>query len=180
VSHEASGSLSMMYGTDLATGLPATQAWRFQGGTWAVQPGPLPPLRYECSLGYDAAHNQTVLFGGHSPSTGLDLDETWLWNGISWTPVNPPTRPSARQGAAMACDYRRGVVVLFGGRVVNIGTDLNDTWEWNGTSWQLRALPSSPPARTYAKMAFDPVNGSVLMHSGFTSLGSQLLLFDDT
>jgi hypothetical protein len=178
VSHEASGSLAMLWGTDIATGQTATQAWRFQNGTWSLQAGPLPSHRYEASIGYDALHQQAVLFGGSE--NGFDRDDTWLWNGTSWTQANPPIRPSPRVGAAMAFDHRRGVVVLFGGIATPTSTILADTWEWNGSVWQLLTPPVSPPARAYENMAFDPVNGSVLLYGGYTYNGPQLQVFNDT
>jgi GAF domain-containing protein len=46
-------------------------------------------------------------------------------------------RRAARLGqlAQMAFDRRRGVMVLFGGRI-RYPLDSDETWEWNGTSWR--------------------------------------------
>ncbi len=66
------------------------------------------------------------------------------------------------------------------GYVSNTATEFADTWEWNGTVWQPRSLPVAPSARRFPKMAFDPVNGSVLLHSGYTYVGQQTLVFTDT
>src|SRR5262249_5984052 len=67
----------------------------------------------------------------------------------SWTRV---PLPEARTGAAMAYDSGRGVLVAFGGRTSN-NKRLNDTWEWNGTAWALRATVGPQPRVT--AMAYD-------------------------
>ncbi len=48
-----------------------------------------------------------------------------------------PFGPSPMGSHAMAYDSGRGVVVLFGG--MSAAGYLPDTWEWDGTTWTLRA-----------------------------------------
>jgi hypothetical protein len=67
------------------------------------------------------------LLGGYSPI----LDDTWTWNGSTWTQQAPATSPPARVGASMAYDATASDIVLFGG----YGTgDIypNDTRTWGG------------------------------------------------
>jgi hypothetical protein len=68
----------------------------------------------------------------------------------------------------MAYDARRKRVVLFGGFD---GTSLNDTWEWNGTSWARHSPATVPSPRTPTAMAYDPVNGVVVMVGGYNDAG---------
>src|SRR5262245_40308170 len=179
VPHEASGSLLQLFGFDLPSFAPATQAWRFQSGTWAPVPGPVsPPHRYAPAYAYDELHQTSILFGGSGTGTSTDLGDTWLWNGSTWTQPTSPAHPSPRQNAAMAFDANRGVVVLFGG--VTNGTALGDTWEWNGSAWQLRTLANAPAARHGARLAFDPVNGSLLLHGGTSIVSSSAFTLNDT
>ncbi|HXJ64408.1 MAG TPA: hypothetical protein VNN79_11690, partial [Actinomycetota bacterium] len=59
-------------------------------------------------------------------------------------------------------------VVLFGGSSAapNSGTNLGDTWTWNGSDWTEEHPDHSPPARYVAAMAFDPSRGTVVLFGG--------------
>lgn len=93
-----------------------------------------PPARSQASMAYDAAQRNTVLFGGQYG--GGYLDDTWTWDGNSWSLQSPRLRPPARQDATMVYDAARQQVVLFGG--AGTGRRLDDTWVWDGSNWNLR------------------------------------------
>jgi cysteine-rich repeat protein len=61
--------------------------------------------------------------------------------------------PAGRSPRSMTYDAARGRVVMFGGR--GTGGYLNDTWEFDGTSWAQRSPTNAPPARDLLAMAFD-------------------------
>ena len=62
----------------------------------------------------------------------------------------------------MAYDADVGHVVLFGGSA-GPPSALNDTWDWDGSTWSQRQTPAEPPGRWAAAMDFDPeINGLVL------------------
>ena len=126
-------------------------------------------------MAYDAAAGNVVLFGGLSSNGYMCdncLNDTWEWNGSTWTEEFPATSPSARLGATMAYDAATGNVVLFGG-YDNSGV-LNDTWIWNGSTWTEESLTSSPPARYLAAMTYDAVAGNVVLFGGEDSSGNVL------
>jgi hypothetical protein len=54
--------------------------------------------------------------------------------------------------------------VLFGG--IDQSTNLDDTWEYDGSTWVLRSIAISPLARHGAAMAYDPEDGKVVMFGG--------------
>jgi hypothetical protein len=60
-------------------------------------------------------------------------------------------------------DSARGKIVMFGGYNA---TALDDTWEFDGTNWVERVLPTRPPGRSYHAMAFDAVRGKVIVVAG--------------
>jgi len=98
---------------------------------------------------------------------GSIADDTWAWDGRTWTKVGPQTSPPGRANHAMATLGSK--VVLFGGDAAQ-SPDLNapsygDTWEWDGTTWTEAAPPTSPPARTNHAMA---------------TLGNKVVLFGGT
>jgi hypothetical protein len=116
-------------------------------------------------MAYDAATGQMVLFGGFDLIGGNanGLNDTWTWDGTTWTQQNPSTSPSARNSASMAYDAATGQMVLFGGLS---GTDLNDTWTWDGTTWTQLSPATSPPARYGASMVYDAASGQMVLFGG--------------
>ena len=66
----------------------------------------------------------------------------------------------------MAYDSDRDVVVLFGGQDAS-GNVLDDTWEWDGTTWLQVFSPGGPPTpRMDHAMIYDAASGNTIMHGG--------------
>jgi hypothetical protein len=102
--------------------------------------------------------SKVVLFGGDQFQ-----NDTWTFDGTTWTHVTTSVTPPGRSTATMATLGTK--VVLFGG--YNIGSDggvqtLGDTWLFDGATWSNVNAPASPPARWLAGMA---------------GLGSEVILF---
>ncbi|MHA2206477.1 MAG: Kelch repeat-containing protein [Candidatus Thorarchaeota archaeon] len=82
------------------------------------------------AMTYDSVNQRCILFGGQ---VGDDLvDETKIYDAQTetWTNADSDTAPPARIIAALACDPRYGVVIVYGG----IGPDhayLGDTWAYD-------------------------------------------------
>lgn len=125
-----------------------------------------PPPRQGSAMVYDSVHNQTVLFGGED-STGVLLKDTWVFNGTTWTHLNPATSPGIRRDHAMVFDPATGQVLLFGGESTTSPlTPLGDTWVWDGTNWTPVAS-SGPNPRRGSAMAYDPVRNRVVLFGGY-------------
>lgn len=124
-------------------------------------PGP----RYGHRAVWDSARQLTVVFGGRG-SNKLSRGDTWGWDGSRWQQL-ATGGPSPRAWVGLAYDQRRGVVVLFGGRDSSQAAQA-DTWEWDGRQWRLAAGPSSegPGPRDHPAMAYDPIQGRVVLHGG--------------
>jgi MYXO-CTERM domain-containing protein len=105
-------------------------------------------------LTYDAARQQTLLFGGFESSLADNyLGDTWTWDGSIWTQHATPTAPSARVNAAAAYDPATRLVYLYGGTTAS--GDVGDLWAWDGSVWQLVEGDGSPSDRAGAKLAWD-------------------------
>jgi hypothetical protein len=109
------------------------------------------------SMAFDAARQQVVYFGGPLG------DQTWIWNGITWTKRTPAHSPPVRSGHAMAYDAARQRVILFGG---GNAVAFNDTWSWDGTDWTLVDPGTGPGKRFNHAMAYDRVRQEVVMFGG--------------
>jgi hypothetical protein len=70
----------------------------------------------------------------------------------TWSPVPVATPPPPRSYGAMAHDYVRDRIVLWGGQ--GLSGPSTDTWELDGGTWTQRQPPQSPPAAR-GSMCFD-------------------------
>lgn len=129
-----------------------------------------PPGRDGAAMAYDPNTGTLVVFGGESTGTGnAYLNDTWELAGTTWTEVLTQTAPPARSGAVMVFDPAIGRIVLFGGYLgtsLTAGTYLNDTWEFDGTTWAQVSTSASPPPRNFAAAAYDPSLGGILLFGG--------------
>jgi hypothetical protein len=109
--------------------LPLT--WVFDGVNWSSsQPrnADLEQRTYAAAT-HDRATGRIVLFGGQSPSSVLN--DTWEWNGGSWTSIDVSTAPPARLTSALAYDALHHRAILFGGGDPSNGLGfLGDTWSY--------------------------------------------------
>jgi hypothetical protein len=105
-----------------------------------------------------------VLFGGRTESQYF-LDETWTFDGKSWTQMHPKVLPPGRQMAGMAYDAARHQVVLVGGMISQNGRQvpLNDTWTWDGSAWtQQHPANNAPAVEQNMALAYDPISRMVI------------------
>jgi hypothetical protein len=136
-----------------------------QEPTWTQKcPPTRPPARYAHDIAYDAARGQVVMFGGGNPDTNTIFNDTWVWDGTTWTQKFPAMSPLARTGHAMAYDAAHGQVVLFGG-FVN-GSPSADTWVWDGVNWTQKFPTASPSPTALVGMTYDAVRHQVVLFGG--------------
>jgi len=141
-----------------------TYTWN--GTTWQERElglGPSP--RFGFSFAYDARRRQTVLFGGQDASFGPFYNDTWTWDGATWSLAAPATSPPQRKNGASAFDPVRGVVVLFGGE--SPAEPLGDTWTWDGMIWSEQSPSRTPGARSEHAMTFDARWNDVVLFGGY-------------
>jgi sugar lactone lactonase YvrE len=143
--------------------------WTWNGTTWTqLSPATSPQARGYAVMAYDAAFSQVLLFGGEGNGTGFPfLNDTWTWNGTTWTQLAPVTSPEARFSATMAYDPSSGQVVLFGGGS-NSGF-LGDTWTLQqgplnlGSANVCTAGATTPsPCSQTTTLAFDVAAGTTI------------------
>ncbi len=99
---------------------------------------------------YDSARDQLVVF-----AVGSSYNETWTFDGTSWTQQTPATIPSGRINPQMAYDSVRQETLLYGGE------GASDTWVWNGTTWTSKPTVFSPPSLS---------NHPAYWHSGYQGI----------
>ncbi len=115
------------------------ETWSFVSNHWAPLyklslPGAANTLPYP-QLAPDA--NGTLLLVDQSGNT-------WTYRGSSWFQELQGVNPGIRCGAAMAYDPALHEDLLYGGVAGGKGGMYEDTWAWNGSSWQRIAGPALP------------------------------------
>ncbi|HEX4703213.1 MAG TPA: Ig-like domain-containing protein, partial [Pseudonocardiaceae bacterium] len=147
---KATNTFVVFGGYNTRTGTNYDDTWTFDGTTWTqAHPAHAPPALNEASdrMAYDDATGTIVLVT--SDSLGSQNPDTWTWDGTDWTehPAATATQPTARWQPAMSYDPDTGSVILFGGSAGYLGTDLADTWQWDGANWTQLTPATAPPAR---------------------------------
>ncbi|MFN7974687.1 MAG: kelch repeat-containing protein [Acidobacteriota bacterium] len=159
------GRVVLFGGTEIAG--TRNDTWEYDGAAWTQGPTAPPALtnRAFAAMAFDTGRNLCVMVGGFGGP--MVYDETWEYDGTAWT--LGAAGISARESAAIAYDPGRARIVVFGGNDGSpTSTDyLNDTWEYDGTTWTLG--PAAPPLlfpRAGASMTFDAQRNRCLLYAG--------------
>ncbi|MEO7966687.1 MAG: kelch repeat-containing protein, partial [Gemmatimonadaceae bacterium] len=164
----------VLFGGSGPTGLH-NDTWEFDGTRWKLvmrdSAAASPPARALAALAYDSRRARVVLtagFAGFDPAARGPkmLDDTWEWDGRSWTQVNTPG-PGARDHSASVYDPTRGVVILHGGGMLkgNAPELVGDTWSYDGRQWT--RLRDDGPPRGRHRLAYDSRAKEVLLYGGW-------------
>jgi hypothetical protein len=145
--------------------------WVWDGETWAERaPQTSPPARDHQGMAYDEAREQLVMFGGYWWQDGRagKLQDTWTWNGATWSHRSTEAEPTARSGHTLAYDAERRVVMLVGGQGEGDIQEraLQDPWEWNGTKWTDVSTRLSPMQTTGHSLAYDSDHRETILFGG--------------
>ena len=154
------------------TGVFTNETWEYDGSSFVM--GPAAPVglapRVWHSSAYDSGRGLVVVFGG-TPDGATALNDTWEYDGVSWT--SGPAAPmglTPRVMAAAAYDEGRGVIVLHGGATVT--SILDETWEYDGTAWTAGpAAPLGMVPRAFPSMVYDSVRSVMVMFGGMDDFG---------
>lgn len=143
------------------------ETWSYQNGSWTMlNPAARPAVRVESAMAFDPVRDEFVLFSGVNGTS--HYQDTWVFKNGNWTQKTTTTAPAARWGHGMVFDPKRGTVVLFGGRQAGTNTDLNDTWEWNGSAWTPLNTVQSPGGRHDFGICYDSTRERVLVFGGWS------------
>ncbi len=76
--------------------------WVWRVGWHHLSPATSPSPRLGAAMAYDATTGNVVLFGGGTAnvppgSPGTHFNDTWTWDGVTWTQQIPAVSPPARQ-----------------------------------------------------------------------------------
>ena len=136
---DSARGVTVLFGGYRASG-PSTffgDTWEWNGTYWLESFGVAGPApRQQHSMVFDSARNRIVLQGGRS---GVDFTDTWEWNGVAWT--NMQASNQASYAAAFAYDSERQRATLFGGRMAQFSTTLDQTWGYAAPAQVASVVP---------------------------------------
>lgn len=160
----------IMFGGDNGGFSPPAQTWSYDGTTWSqLAPATSPSAKVGAELVYDALRQVLVMYGSlnTSPFGGSSVDQTWEYNGTTWSQVFPTTTPGGL-GAYGACyDSARNRTVLYGGTANSFFPIAESgTWEYNGTDWALITTVGSPGPLERPAMCFHQGLGVSILFGG--------------
>ena len=116
-----------------AAGVRQADTWEWDGSNWSqINTSSAPTARFWHSMAFDSRLGKARVFGGDhvAPFSLGPVNDTWEWNGASWTQDVTASAPSPRAGQSMAYDSGRGRSIVFGGTDEGFpGVFYNDTWE---------------------------------------------------
>jgi hypothetical protein len=88
----------------------------------------------------------------------------WGWDGTGWQKVTEGG-PAGRILGGASYDRLRNVLVLYGGRPVQLGMCSQETWEWDGEFWEQKNA-SPPTACDHVRMVYDARSNASILFSG--------------
>lgn len=164
---------------------PLAQTWEFAAGTWTqVITAQAPQALLRPAMAYHPLLQGVLLFGGQTGASGGGFgpasDETWTFDGTTWTQINTAgPRPAPRTGANLVWVPSRQVVLLVGGRDPVSMEIRNDTWEHDGVAWReiTNVYGGIYPPRADAGVAYDLARDRLVALGGVLANNS---LRDDT
>lgn len=146
------------------------QTWSFSNGNWTqLDPTLSPSGRVNPAMAYDPETGDILLFGGGSGTPYyLSYNDTWQFNGTSWSQLSTNlTPPPSDFGAVMAYDSAVGGIVMFdSGEVYHGGPFLNDVWVFAGGQWSLASHGTGPSPRSAVSFTYDPGLGAAVLFGG--------------
>jgi len=122
-----------------------------------------------------------VIFGGRQQK--VDINETWSYDGNTWTQLQPANSPAVRELPGMAYDSTRDRIVVFGGNqlsYINTGRTLVETPSTTPGSSTARTGTRSlrRPAVTKPILEYDQVRKQTIMIGYDTKINTVMYAYD--
>jgi len=151
------------------------ETWTWDGTNWKLvaSVGGNPPPRTNHAMAYDPIRKRVVMVGGgivnEQGQTWYSYEQgTWEWDGSTWTYTSSGI--GSRVGHTLTFDPIIGKVVAYGGST-DSSEGLNETFAWDGTSWD-DITDGTGPSIAGMTLVFDPSIGTLVLAGGFSNTTS--------
>jgi hypothetical protein len=91
-----------------------------------------------------------------------------------WTDLNPTGNPAARYAPGTIYDPVNHQILMFGGRISSLATNVNELWKYDiaTNTFTLLSPSGTPPSiRYWPNSIYDPVNHCMLTYGGIPTTG---------
>lgn len=156
-----------------ATYTPATvydDTWAWTGREWKqLKPATSPPGRASAAMAFDPASQRVLLFGGGAAIPNPYLNDTWAWDGTTWSELHPANAPPIPGDSTMVYDPELPGLVLVSQAAPGNAEHVT-TWTWSGSNWK-QLNPSTSVTRRF-EFGLAHVNGmGVALVGGIVTAG---------
>ena len=170
IAYDAARGKTVVFAVNTADPLIA-ETWTWDGSTWSQVTGTQPAAVDAPAMAFDSKRGQVVLFGGCSFDTTTTCpDDTWLFDGTTWTKATAALRPAGRWQHVLAYDPVGDKTVMFGGNNAD-DTTFQETWSWDGTTWTQAAPTVAPSVRQGAAFVWQPKRERLALIGGWGNGG---------
>ena len=150
--------------------------WEWDGSQWLLRSTSGPTPRVMVAMAFDDRYDyplqnpngHSILFGGQAAFDDTAMNDTWSWDGNTWSQLITDAAPSPRVGHSMAfCGLFTRGVIQFGGQNASFPSMVFNTtmqYDPNDTTWLETYTVNEPPARSLANMI--EYNGKILLIGG--------------
>jgi len=154
------------------------ETWVWQDRRFRLlAPATSAPGRFRASIAFDTARGKALLYGGESSGVYHGYQETWEWDGATWSGPTAAAAPPRRIQAAMTYDPVRAKMLLFGGDDISVFYD--DAWTFTpGGGWV--AAATGPSGRTAPQMVYDAARDRTVLFGGQANVSSKWVTYQDT
>lgn len=154
--------------------------WNEDAARWDPITGTMPSCANEATLTYQA-HNQRVLAIGGVCAESTFSDETWEWDGSTWTKLTTTTATNRYVGSAVAYDRVHQRVVRFGGAGAFATVPDSSTYVYSNLVWRFTRHTGTPAPRSLGSLRRDPVRGHLYLMGGLAeySMGNSPVTYID-
>ena len=135
-------------------------------------PASSPAGRAGHGMACDPSSGDVVVFGGDTFAFPAGpTNQTWRYDGATWTNANPATSPPASVGVSLVYDSNRAVFVTYGSLSTSFfgGPSADRTWEYDPltNAWSENVLLTTTPGGLgLYGMSFDSVVGRTVLYGG--------------
>ncbi|HEV8435340.1 MAG TPA: kelch repeat-containing protein [Thermoanaerobaculia bacterium] len=165
--------------SDLKTTTNYYDTWEFDGINWSQIGSNGPQITTPLVAYYEPTHQMIML--GSDSTQKPHMYSLNAANG-TWTEMTPSTMPDCVNDAGLVYQaHDPKVLVLYAGTCSSSGTGSN-TYEWDGSNWQLVGPPSGTFRLTGEAMAYDPARRTTTIFGGTEAFSvplAQTLTYND-
>jgi hypothetical protein len=176
LAYDAASDAMLLFGGAVEFDLQP-DTWTWDGRTWTQVATSGPPPRFT-SLMAAEADGDIILQGGHwvAGDDGGFYDDTWRWDGASWSEVTPADGPGPRVNAPGVWHPGLDGILMVGGGTGQDDPFSAETWLWRDDTWTDITGAVEPSPRNAHALAYDEAREVVVLVGGIAEPGGSQVL----